>query len=117
MVRPESSPVLPLSSSAYPGFPPVTSSMVDSSPSDGVNGRRGNRALMVGSSLGDFLFQAGLEEPPLPSDLSSAYISAEEFIFSVVKIFRTGVTVGEVTPIFTTAFTPPGRATLHLTQN
>ena len=39
------------------------SSMVGSSPSDGINGRCGNRALMVGSSLGDFLFRTSGRTP------------------------------------------------------
>ena len=49
---------------SIPRFNPFMSSMVELSPSDGVNGRCENRALMVGSNLGYFLFRRVWKNPP-----------------------------------------------------
>ena len=49
-----------------PRITPIMSSMVGSTPSDGAKDRCGNRAVMVRSSLGGFLFRRVWKNPPLP---------------------------------------------------
>ena len=65
----------------------VISSMASSSPSDGTNDRCGNRSLMAGSSLGDFVSKGVPKYPAHRSRMRALFLIKQRTVLVHVELF------------------------------